>query len=119
MCSSLWFFNGAENGLGFYLKVLSQVNLFVGGSTGPTHLANLVGTPQISFFSPIKAQVKERWGPLQESENSKVFTPDVICEEKVKCAGASCQFYQCMGKISVDDVFKEAEQLLGLHSGVL
>jgi ADP-heptose:LPS heptosyltransferase len=44
--------------------LLSQVNVFVSGNTGPMHIAAGVGTPTVSFFPPAGVTGPGRWRPL-------------------------------------------------------
>ena len=43
--------------------LLSQVNLFVGNDSGPTHLAGLMGCATVALFGPSDPK---RWRPLGE-----------------------------------------------------
>ena len=81
------------------------VKLFVGPSTGPTHLANALKTKVISFYPPILVQSPIRWAPyLMEG---KVFFPEVNCGQKYKCRGEKCEHYYCMDSIEVKSVMDE------------
>jgi heptosyltransferase-3 len=106
------FFNGAIKGLRNYMGVLSTAKFFVGPSTGTTHIANVLKVPSLSLYSPIKVQSVLRWGPIIEYEKSKFLVPDVVCGERFQCAGNCCPYYECMGKIEVDDVVSEVSQLI-------
>lgn len=111
----VYFFDGSKSGLRNYMSVLSQAALFVGPSTGTTHIASVLGVPVISLYSPIKVQSALRWGPLTNSPlKLKVFVPDVICGEVRKCAERACPYYECMGKIEVEDVVKQAVSIMEL-----
>ncbi|MGK0290669.1 MAG: ADP-heptose:LPS heptosyltransferase [bacterium] len=89
---------------------LKNVKLFIGPSTGPTHLANGVSTPLISFYPPIQVQSKTRWEPYLAY--SVIFTPDVECGQKYKCKGESCKDFFCMNQIDPTEVFKEGLKLI-------
>ncbi len=95
------------------MAVLSNADLFVGPSTGTTHLANVLGVKIVTVYSPIKVQTSLRWGPFfRDTETVRVVVPDVVCGEKFQCAGTSCLYYECMEKVEVDEVFESAKQLL-------
>ena len=94
-------------GISGYLKLLSMVNLFIGPSTGPTHLAAALGKPVLGFYSPIKTQSAVRWGPIDICPEHNILVPDVICGEVRECAGKKCLYYECMSKLEVEDVFKK------------
>ncbi|HVM95783.1 MAG TPA: glycosyltransferase family 9 protein [Candidatus Acidoferrales bacterium] len=73
--------------------VLKRCVLFVGSSTGPTHMAAAVGTPVIALYSPLRSQAPVRWRPL--GERVEVLQPnvDLVC---AKCLGPACRYYHCM-----------------------
>ena len=91
-------------GLSGYLQLLSQATLFIGPSTGPTHLAAALGVKVFGFYSPIKTQSSLRWGPISICPEHKILVPDVICGESQYCAGKDCFYYECMAKIEVNQV---------------
>lgn len=109
---NITFLNGAEKGILHYTQILKGAKLFIGPSTGTSHMANALGIAQIALFSPIRVQSSHRWGPYLRSEEVKVIVPDVVCGESIACAGSSCPYYECMAKIEVDEVFQAATQLL-------
>ncbi len=108
---SVLFFNGATKGLRFTMNVMSHARLFVGPSTGTTHLASCLNVPTVGIYSPIRAQSAVRWGPFYR-DRSSVVVPDVVCGEVTRCALERCPYYECMAKIEVDDLARECENLL-------
>ena len=44
--------------------VIAQQSVLVVSSTGPMHLAGVVGTPTVALFSPHPAHVPAKWAPL-------------------------------------------------------
>lgn len=109
----IYFFNGQKDGLRNYMSVLSRASVFIGPSTGTTHIAAVLGVPVVSIYSPIKVQSSLRWGPLAKNkEKIKTLVPDVICGEIKKCALRECPYYECMGKIEVEDVLKQAISIM-------
>lgn len=87
------------------LHALSDI--FVGPSTGPTHIANAAGLKIFSFYPPIKVQSKTRWQPYLA--NAKIFSPNVSCGQKYKCIENKCLDYDCMKLISVTEVFNAVQ----------
>lgn len=86
---------------------LRSVKLFVSNSTGPLHIAAVVGTPVIAFFPPIRECGAQRWGPL--TEKKVIFTADnKIC---VRCQGKDCMGDDCMDQITVEQVLASAKLL--------
>lgn len=111
----IYYFNGIKNGLRQYMAVLSQASLFVGPSTGTTHIAAALGVPVVGLYSPIKIQSALRWGPISKNtDKTKILVPDVICGEVKKCAERDCPYYECMRKIEVEDVVKQATAIMEL-----
>lgn len=108
---SLFYFNGAPKGLRYSMNVMSHAALFVGPSTGTTHLANCLGVPTVGIYSPIRAQSAVRWGPFYRA-HARVVVPDVVCGEVTRCALERCPYFECMAKIEVDDLVRECETLL-------
>jgi len=91
------------------VAVISEARLFIGPSTGPTHIAGAVSVPLVTIFPPIKVQSARRWGPY--SKDAIVITPRVECPAKLKCLGEKCEQYNCMDAVSIDDVFEKAKKL--------
>jgi ADP-heptose:LPS heptosyltransferase len=54
--------------------VISQLGMFISGSTGPMHIAAALGTPTLSMFCPLTACSPKLWGPVGNS--AMVVTPD-------------------------------------------
>jgi heptosyltransferase-1 len=48
--------------LGVLAALLAEARLFVGGDTGPLHLACAVGCPVIGIYGPTDPQVNQPWG---------------------------------------------------------
>ena len=110
----VYFLDGTVHGMRYSLGVFSGSKLFIGPSTGPTHMANALGVAQVGIYSPIKVQSALRWGPLiRNDERVKVVVPDVVCGEVKQCSGKACPYYECMGKVEVETVFNKAFELLG------
>ncbi len=84
--------------------------LYIGPSTGPTHIANAAGTPLISFYPPLRVQSAKRWEPFLA--DSRIFTPQVHCGQKYSCIGNKCDHYNCMDSISAEDVITEVEKVI-------
>ncbi|MFW5887457.1 MAG: glycosyltransferase family 9 protein [Bacteriovoracia bacterium] len=109
----VYLFNGAARGLRDYMGTLSHAKLFLGPSTGTTHLANALGVKVIGLYSPIKVQSVHRWAPFLRGEDKlRLIVPEVVCGEKFSCALEKCPYYECMSKIEVEWVIRESDQLL-------
>lgn len=89
------------------LRVLARANVFVGGSTGPLHLAAALGTPVVGLYGPIRTTTPDRWGPC--GSGHMVLTPDVpICD----CNIGSCKMGNCMNRIPMDVVHAACRNVL-------
>lgn len=106
------FFDGSKKGIIHYTHLLKTSDLFVGPSTGTTHMANALDVPQVCLYSPIKVQSSLRWGPYYQNSKVKVLVPDVVCGEVKTCAGASCPYYECMAKIEVAQAYNACLSIL-------
>jgi len=102
--TELHFFEGSQHGLPVFMALAQKSELFIGPSTGTTHLANSLKVPQVTFYGPIKAQSAVRWGPFVQHEKCWVFSPQVHCPVQSKCLLEKCSFYECMSTITVDQV---------------
>jgi len=91
------------------IAVIAGAKLFVGPSTGPMHVAAATGVPVVAIFPPIRVQSANRWGPY--NKESVVLTPKVECSAKLNCLKEKCPNYNCMDKVSIDEVFEKAKKL--------
>jgi len=96
--------------LGELAVLLQETNLFVGGSTGPTHLAAMLGTPTLALYAPLVSQRLERWRPL--GPHVVTMVPEVH-RQCPRCLLTRCPYYPCMEKmLGVDQVWRAAQQFL-------
>ncbi len=95
----------------FNLKELfclfQMTELYIGNSTGPTHLAAAAGTNVIGFYPKVPSCSSLRWGPY--TSKKFVFEPDIDCED---CTIEQCKKLNCMDSISVNEVFKKVKTIL-------
>ena len=82
--------------------LLKASTVCVTNSTGPLHIAAAVGTPTVALFCPIKPCSPTRWGPFGDDHD--VLMPEVpACP---RCIETACPYFDCMERISVDDVYQ-------------
>jgi ADP-heptose:LPS heptosyltransferase len=94
--------------------LLKRCALYVGSSTGPTHLAAAVGAPVVALYSPLRSNAPDRWAPIGERVTVLQPAVDLVCP---RCLGPRCPYYHCMERhLGVDDVERAARQVLGLAS---
>ncbi|MFI5395126.1 MAG: glycosyltransferase family 9 protein [Candidatus Binatia bacterium] len=101
---------GGKLSLSQLAALFSRCALYVGSSTGPTHLAAAVGTPVVALYSPLRSNAPARWAPI--GARVEVLQPavDLVCP---KCLGPRCPYYHCVQRhLSVDDVERAARRAL-------
>ena len=70
---------------------------FIGGSTGPLHLAAALQLPTVAFFPPVAAMTPKRWGPV--GNRSLVLKPDLgYCNGRCD----NCPNKGCMASIALE-----------------
>ncbi|HXF47906.1 MAG TPA: glycosyltransferase family 9 protein [Verrucomicrobiae bacterium] len=81
----------------------SRCKLVIAPSTGPLHLASLVGTPVVGIYSPVRVNSPRRWGPL--GPKAKTLVPPL---EECNCKARACRRGNCMELLQLGDVFQAA-----------
>lgn len=93
--------------------LLRRAALFVGNSTGPLHLAVMMGTPVMAFYPPITACRPERWGPYGRRG-------DVLMSQQQECficRKSRERVCACLRNISVAAAIQKAEEKLRHAAG--
>lgn len=91
-----------------------RARLFVGGDTGPMHVAAAVGTPIVSIFGPTSS---DRNGPfLREDAVVELRMPCRPCYERDACP---LGHLECMGLVTVDAVYEACRGRLNLDAATL
>jgi ADP-heptose:LPS heptosyltransferase len=90
---------------GFY-ELAKKAAVYVGGDTGPTHLAIAAGAPIVGIF-----------GPTEWWRNGSPFTEDICVERtdiscRVECHRRTCSNWICMD-IGVETVLEAVTERLG------
>ncbi|MBV6493113.1 MAG: hypothetical protein LDLANPLL_01128 [Turneriella sp.] len=91
--------------------LLKQAAHFFGNSSGPLHLAALVGCPHTAFFPQNKASSQRRWRtlPLDKAPFlSEYLLSTDFPMDTLKCKLAKCKFYPCTAQISVEAAINSA-----------
>lgn len=65
----------SDSGLVEYARRLALADLFIGGSTGPLHLAGALDLPTVGFYPHRRSATSLRWQTLNSSENRLAFMP--------------------------------------------
>ena len=84
------------------VALLKRARLFVGGDTGPLHLAAACGTPIVGIF-----------GPTDPARNGPFFAEDIVVSHRVPCGPCykrTCPIYnkECLRLVEVDEVLEAA-----------
>jgi heptosyltransferase-3 len=90
-----------------FAAFIQTAKLFISNSTGPLHIAAIVGTPVIGFYPPVRVMSPKRWGPL--TDKKVIFVPDPA--KCPRCKGGKCLGNECMDQIEVRQVLEEANKL--------
>jgi lipopolysaccharide heptosyltransferase I len=93
-------------------ELTSHAAVYVGGDTGPTHIAMAAGAPIVGIF-----------GPTEWWRNGSIDPNDICIERndigcRVDCHRRSCSNWICMD-ISVDRVFEAVRERMTRPSGTL
>ncbi len=79
----------------------SLCKLVIAPSTGPLHLATLVGTPVVGIYSPVRVNSPRRWGPL--GMKAKTLVPSA---PECNCSAGELRRGNCMELLKVEEVFQ-------------
>ena len=93
--------------------VLEHAMLFVGGDSGPMHLAAAAGTNVIGVFGPTSEVRFRPWGSHCTVVSQRYScSPDVLGTFEDRCS--TCQFSEprCLTELSVEAVFSAARRVL-------
>ncbi len=84
-------------------EILRRCDLYIGGDTGPMHIASFVDVPVVVIYGPTDPVVNEPLG-----KHVKV-RKEVGCNP---CRNRDCKELQCLEAITVDDVLNGAKEML-------
>jgi heptosyltransferase-1 len=86
-------------------ELFKHCDLYLGGDTGPMHIASLMGTPVLVIYGPTDPVLHEPLG------RHKKVRKEVGCNP---CRNRSCKDLKCLKSITVDDVFKATKEILSI-----
>ncbi len=84
--------------------LLNIADLFIGGDTGPMHIASALNTPVVALFGP-----KDPRGTGPFGGPAEIVSARVPCSP---CSRRECPDPVCMGKIGTEQVYRAACRLL-------
>ncbi len=85
------------------IALLRRCRLFIGGDTGPLHIAAALKIPTVAIY-----------GPSNPSRNGPYGDGHIILHKEIECSGCykrNCDILKCMKMISVEEVFKGVKEL--------
>jgi lipopolysaccharide heptosyltransferase I len=101
----------AVPGLKAFYELARQAHLYIGGDTGPTHIAVAAGVPIVGLFGPT-----EWWrNGSPRPDDVCVDRTDISC--RVDCHRRTCGVWICMD-FGMDKVFEAVEQRLANHASL-
>jgi ADP-heptose:LPS heptosyltransferase len=97
-----------KTSIGELMELMRRVSLVVTNDSAPLHMASAVNAPTIAIFGPSDDQ---KYGPL--SERSKVVKPEVPCRPCEMALCAAGPEAGCISRVTVEEVFLAAKEMLG------
>ena len=84
--------------------VFRHCDLYVGGDTGPMHIASCLGVPVVVIYGPTDPIVNEPVGRHRKVRKEIGCSP---------CRKRSCKELACLRAVTADDVFDAVREILG------
>lgn len=86
-----------------FVALLSCLDMFISGDSGPMHMAWAVGTPVVALFGPTTAEDVEPVG----DKNITLVANEIKC---LRCHKEYCDTKECMHKITAEMVLEAVEK---------
>ncbi len=87
------------------IELISHSSLFIGGDTGPLHIASILDIPVVGIYGPKDPEI---YGPY--NGKAIVIKKDVPCSP---CRKRTCSDPKCMTLILPEDVFPGVSKFMG------
>jgi lipopolysaccharide heptosyltransferase I len=87
------------------IELIRHASLFIGGDTGPLHIASILDIPVVGIYGPKDPEI---YGPY--SGKAVVIKKDVPCSP---CRKRTCGDPICMSSILPEDIFRGVSKLMG------
>ena len=85
------------------ISLIRRGDFFLGGDTGPSHLAAVLGLECLTLMGPTDPQRNRPWG----EKNSFLYHP-LACSE---CYLRKCSYIECMSSISIEEAKNALEKM--------
>ena len=86
-------------------ELYRHCDLYIGGDTGPMHIASFIGIPVVVIYGPTDPIINKPIGIHQEVRREVGCNP---------CRNRTCKELACLKAITVDDVFKATKEILSI-----
>jgi ADP-heptose:LPS heptosyltransferase len=87
------------------IELIRRADLFIGGDTGPLHIASILGIPTVGIYGPKDPVI---YGPY--NGKAVVVRKELWCSP---CKKRTCPDPECMTSILPEDVFHAVNKLMG------
>jgi heptosyltransferase I len=84
-------------------ELFSRCDLYIGGDTGPMHIASLAGLPVVVLYGPTDPLVNEPFGPHRQVRREVGCNP---------CRDRACLQRKCLDTVTVEEVETAAREML-------
>jgi len=107
-----WAMNlASRTSLGALIALISRLRLFLTNDSGPSHIANALGTPTVTVFGSANPL---NWGPLSRTWHRVVADWGAPCRYLARDGCDADSYSPCLQAIQVEAVLREARQVLAL-----
>nr|WP_320131817.1 glycosyltransferase family 9 protein [uncultured Holophaga sp.] len=89
--------------------VLELARLYIGGDTGPLHMASLLGTPAVGVYGPSDPVLNEPW----RQTPFRIVRTGIDCSP---CRNRKCDHLSCLRLLEPERVLKSVGELLATGS---
>lgn len=84
-------------------EVFRRCDLYIGGDTGPMHVASFMGLPVVAIYGPTDPVVNEPSGKHRQVRKEVGCNP---------CRKRACKELSCLKAVTVDDVLEATKEIL-------
>jgi len=88
------------------MALVSRIDLFIGGDTGPLHIASAMGVPTVAIFGPSDPLKNGPYGNWH-----RIIQKNIPCKN---CYRRHCDSIKCMKEVKVEEVFEAASSLINI-----
>ncbi|MHC4182363.1 MAG: glycosyltransferase family 9 protein [Planctomycetota bacterium] len=89
------------------IELMRRADLFIGGDTGPLHIASILGIPTVGIYGPKDPVI---YGPYHGK--AVVVRKELWCSP---CKKRTCSDPECMTSLLPEDVFHAVNKLMDKH----